>query len=356
MPPVKNVIFSSTRQWNPGDEFIQFGCQNLISNLINFNSILFNRNPQIRGLHDTNHPFLNANHSHKFNTSVINAFIGKYIKLNFWDNSFKNNGEYSTDFCVISGSPEWSGRRLEPLFKYIEKNKIPTFFLGLGGNKNLNQNTLSTLDWNTLKNAKFISTRDSTSQKALSVLNSKQLPCPALFATNSTKSITKLKKIGLVYATNKSTENNRVSKQTENHLKYLYSNLMQHYECEFVCHYVDELESIEKDFQNATYHYHYDAAQYEQIFKQFDCIISPRIHGCGIASSLGIPNIHIAHSDRSETTKGFKSFLHAVDTDFNLIKEQIEEIKLNIHDLNSSIISHKKNTLYQYLDLIKNEI
>ena len=73
------------------------------------------------------------------------------------------------------------------------------------------------------------------------------------------------------------------------------------------------------------------------------------------ASSLGIPNIHIAHSDRSETTKGFKKLLHAVDTDFNLIKEQIEEIKLNIHDLNSSIISHK-NTLYQYLDLIKNEI
>ena len=83
---------------------------------------------------------------------------------------------------------------------------------------------------------------------------------------------------------------------------------MQHYECELICHYVDELESIEKDFQNATYHYHYDAAQYEQIFKQYDCIISPRIHGCGIASSLGIPSIHIAHSDRSETTKEFKSF------------------------------------------------
>ena len=81
--PFENVVFSSTRQWNPGDEFIQFGCQNLMSNLINFNSILFNRNPQIRGSYDTNHPFLNANHSHKFNTSFINSLIGKYIKLNF---------------------------------------------------------------------------------------------------------------------------------------------------------------------------------------------------------------------------------------------------------------------------------
>ena len=179
---------------------------------------------------------------------------------------------------------------------------------------------------------------------------------PSTIRNKLNKKHKNIKKIGLVYATNKSTENNRVTQQTENYLKYLYSNLMQHYECELICHYVDELESIEKDFQNATYHYHYDAAQYEQIFKQYDCIISPRIHGCGIASSLGIPSIHIAHSDRSETTKEFKSFLHGVDTDFNLIRQQIEEIKLNMHDLNSSLISHKKNTLNKYLDLIKNEI
>ena len=168
MTPLKNVVFSSTRQWNPGDEFIQFGCQNLMSNLINFNSILFNRNPQIRGSYDTNHPFLNANHSHKFNTSFINSLIGKYIKLNFWDNSFKNNGRYGIDYCVISGSPEWSGSRLKPLFKFIEKNKIPTFFLGLGGNKNLDESSLSRLDWRTLKSARFISTRDSSAQQTLS--------------------------------------------------------------------------------------------------------------------------------------------------------------------------------------------
>ena len=44
-----NIVFSTTRQWNPGDEFILLGCINLLKKQLGeFNPIIFNRNPQIR--------------------------------------------------------------------------------------------------------------------------------------------------------------------------------------------------------------------------------------------------------------------------------------------------------------------
>ena len=46
---MKNIIYSATRQWNPGDEFILMGVESLIQEVFgSHNSILYNRNPQIR--------------------------------------------------------------------------------------------------------------------------------------------------------------------------------------------------------------------------------------------------------------------------------------------------------------------
>ncbi len=46
----KNVLISTTRQWNPGDEFIMLGCLNILKEIYgdNINPIIFNRNPDIR--------------------------------------------------------------------------------------------------------------------------------------------------------------------------------------------------------------------------------------------------------------------------------------------------------------------
>lgn len=47
----KNILVSTTRQWNPGDEFILLGSLNIMKNILgkdNINTIIFNRNPDIR--------------------------------------------------------------------------------------------------------------------------------------------------------------------------------------------------------------------------------------------------------------------------------------------------------------------
>ena len=44
-----NILFSSTRQWNPGDEFIFFGVRNLIEDFFQkkINWVLYDRNPDL---------------------------------------------------------------------------------------------------------------------------------------------------------------------------------------------------------------------------------------------------------------------------------------------------------------------
>src|SRR3954462_11648347 len=103
-----NVLFSATRQWNPGDEFILFGSVNALRSAgLDVNPILFNRNPQIRRMR----PLF------RWMRQLDDAMFGGRA-LPFLDNSFKNTTDASiVDLVVFAGSPEWRGRRLAPLYR-----------------------------------------------------------------------------------------------------------------------------------------------------------------------------------------------------------------------------------------------
>ena len=126
-----NIVFSTTRQWNPGDEFILLGTINLlqeyfeqqkdkgIKNNFYFNPIIYNRNPQIRRARKRD--FI----------KMIDNFLGKDFIEKFRDNSVKDRKPMDyTDLVVFAGSPDWIGRRLKKLYTEILNNKIPTIFLG----------------------------------------------------------------------------------------------------------------------------------------------------------------------------------------------------------------------------------
>ncbi|MBA1433147.1 MAG: hypothetical protein FAF04_06050 [Epsilonproteobacteria bacterium] len=120
-----NIVFSTTRQWNPGDEFILLGCINLLHEIIDeFNPIIFNRNPQIR-------------RSRKRDIiKLIDNLVGKDFIEKFLDNSVKERPHMDyADMVVFAGSPEWRGRRLTKLYQEINTYDIPTIFLGLGFRK-----------------------------------------------------------------------------------------------------------------------------------------------------------------------------------------------------------------------------
>jgi len=84
-----NVLFSSSRQWNPGDELFLMGLLNVMRSAgLSFNPVLYNRHPVLmrrRGWNGLDEVF---------------------------DNSYMSGTSDALDYLVLAGSPEWTGRNL----------------------------------------------------------------------------------------------------------------------------------------------------------------------------------------------------------------------------------------------------
>ena len=106
---------------------------------------------------------------------------------------------------------------------------------------------------------------------------------------------------------------------------------------------------------NIPVYYAYDAKDYEEIYRQADLVISHRVHGCGISSSLGIPSICISHDERGETARGFLSEFITHNTPIEKVCQIIEATSSNICKKNQEIINHKKDTFNSYLSFLKDE-
>jgi len=349
-----NILFSTTRQWNPGDEFILMGTINLLKEVIGeFNPIIYNRNPEIR----QNKSYLNPFRKSKYSNIIFKGknFLESFFRIGFWDNSFKD--EMNLDFIdmvIFAGSPEWMGERLLPLYKKLLKYNKPIIYLGIGSGRKQDFKSIKTPYLDVLKKAKLIIVRDYLTYEFLKPLKPYYLPCPAFFSSNEKKEIKKVKKVGLVFATYKAVVNNKVSKDTYNYILNLYEKLINKFECEIVCHYIDELPEAVKIFKDMKIHYSYDAKDYLDIYKKFDLVIGPRVHGIGISASMGIPGILIAHDLRGNTGKGFLAEIVKVGDDISGVLNKVENIVESIEEHNKNIISHKKKSKLMYLELLKN--
>lgn len=349
---MKNILFNTTRQWNCGDEFILFGVKNILNNLItNYNSIIYNRHPDIRPTRQ-GIKIIQTRKEHPKLEAIFN--------LGFRDNSVKYYTDCSfIDLAVFAGTPECFGRRNINFYKHIDKNNIPTIYLGVGcyPEKNDLQNKI-------LKNALFVSVRDKKflNHPLYQQINAKYLPCPALLSASREKQIKEVKNIALVLGVplKYCVQHNCISQATFDFICKLYKKLIQDfsdkYKFSIVCHYIDEMPLAHKlfDREKTEIFYSYDAKEYESIYSKFDFVISSRVHGCGMASSLGIPNINISHDFRSTTCDGFLSdYLH-LDTDIASAIKLIEKNIANAPQKSAEIIKHKAETLRQYVKYLSN--
>lgn len=346
---MKNVIYSTTRQWNPGDEFILFGTQYLIEKTIGrHNAIIFNRHPQIR--RDRKIDIVKS----------IDDALGKDKIEKFFDNSVKERPDLDyADLVVFAGSPEWRGRRLKKLYKSIKEHNLPSVFMGIGtsgsftySNDNFTKDEMYALD-----NAKLIICRDKLCAEGLSRLNLHQLPCPALFSSATYRQVERVKKIGIIYGSNKAVPNNRVSDNAYNFMvrsyKAIIDKFSSDYEIEFVAHYIDELSHFRTEFLKQTLRYSYDAKDYRDIFSEYDLIISHRVHGIGMCASMGTPGIMIDHTPRSDTVRGFLGEMVKTDISTQGFMAVIEKSISNISSKSLEIIEHRKETEKKYLAILK---
>jgi len=347
----KNILFSTTRQWNPGDEFILMGVLNVLRSMnVDFNPVIFNRNPEIQ-----------RGSSIVLSLSVDSIKLRvKRLKPGYYDNSFKKNlmQDKFIDIVIFAGTPEWASPRLKILYEYIAKHAIPVVYLGVGLGHAFDLKTLPLSYESVYKTAKLFTTRDEKLKDLLADQKVQYIPCPALLSAPSTheKKITKVEKVALIYGDYKSAKNNRVDEETYRYMINLYSTLLERYkdqfDFEFVCHYVDELPSIKKDFDKYSYHYSYDARDYIDIYNKFDLVIGQRVHGIGIAASMGIPGISIGHDMRRDACKGFCADIVDVATPISDFFELFDLKVRNVVFLNKSILDHKHQVFERYVTLL----
>lgn len=358
---MKNILYCTTRQWNPGDEFILFGIRNIIEKIYKkTNPVIYNRNPDIRPMNGYTTALRNIKLPGNFTDNKKLLEQDAYLRIGFHDNSIKFDSELSyADLAIFAGTPEWISPRCVNFFDHILKNHLPTMIIGVGHLEDIDE-TIKDI----LKNTLIATVRD---KKLLEHPIAKEydfiyLPCPALLSAglDTHKYIYSVKQIGLCFGL---TYQDTVIYGTINEETFQYTiNLYQHLiksikgvKFSIICHYIDEISIAYQTFgQNADILYSYDAKDYINIYSNFDFIISTRVHGCGISSSLGIPNINISHDQRAGTCDGFLSDRINNKTTFEDVSAKIFLASNDIENQNKNLIHHKINVFNSYIKLIEN--
>lgn len=349
-----NVLFSTTRQWNPGDEFILHGLLRLFREIrSDFNPIIFNRSPEIK------HP-----EGREFNFQLkLSSFRVKFLRSGFYDNSFKKElyNDRFIDLIVFAGTPEWASARMKVLYEYIIKYSIPTLYLGIGvGSNDFNLKSLPEYYLQVLRQSSLITTRDTKAQALLENIGAKYLPCPAFLSApvEMEQKRNTVKKVGLVYMVDTGVRSNTVSSSVYNFLIDFYGTLLKDYkqsfQFEFIVHYINELPQFKKDFPLETCHYSYDSREYGEIYKKFDLIVGPRVHAIALAASLGIPGINIQHDARGQTCEGFGAEILQVSSG---VSSAVDVFDHKVKDgdfgaLSQRILKKKNQVFHEYITLL----
>ena len=272
-----NILVSSTRQWNPGDEFIFFGVQNLLKEALKghwINWILYDRNPDL----------------------FLDGFSNPLQKNRVWGNSFHNRDPKCLDLAVVAGTPEWMGLPLKGFYRAVIDGNLPLVVLGVGYIDT--PITFTEEELYCFKNRlKVITARDEYASRALHEIGipHEVLPCPALFASTNETIPREIGKIGFIIQTNK-TVNQSVPEELSQACVHTVKRLRNEgFTVDVICHYIDEFVDFSRSL--APVKYSYDARDYIDILNKYDLIISTRLHGAILGNSLGKPAMMLNSDD-----------------------------------------------------------
>lgn len=355
-----NIIFSTTRQWNPGDEFILKGIRNILLSLgMKHNAVIFNRNPDVRSCYQDRQFLKNSKLPFDFNGHPDLIDVEANFKFGFFDNSVKPNSDCSyADLVVFAGTPEWCNGKLFDLYETILRYNLPVLIVGVGGGCDLYRENYREV----ISGAKLLTVRDRQTLDAARAQGfaAHLLPCPALLSAplSSERVLHKAERIGLVYQATRdeSVIWNGFDRSAYDYMMSAYRALLAKngmaYEFEIVCHYVDELPLAKRDFPQLRMHYSYDSEDYFSIYSRFDLVIGSRVHGIGVSASLGIPGIALIHDSRGGTCEGFLAKAVPIGEDIDKFIASFDQLVLELSTRNQSLIDHKAKVFQKYRELV----
>jgi len=336
------ILYVTTRQWNPGDEFIMRGARRILTSLGVTEDVasIYNKSPQTTSLFESwnfwKRPYM---------TSLLSS-VDFALNITHYDNSFKRNSDINFyDMVVFAGSPAWYGGRLAPLYAKLRDFRGKILFLGIGTpNKPLN---LKAREREILSRATVFCRNEGLATALTGMgITANYLPCPALLSAPTERApLTEVRRIGLGFNTTYSHRYHRMSQEKFDLQQRLFTSLLEKYDCKIIAHYVDELEEAGRLFGRDNVRFAFDAVDYPALYSQFDFVISSRVHGCGVASSVGVPNAAITHDARGDTVNGFLSDRVG---DAGALQASLARSLPDMQAWQARIIAHKGQTLAAY--------
>jgi polysaccharide pyruvyl transferase WcaK-like protein len=282
---MKTILFSTTKNWNVGDEIILAGIKNLLRKLdLEFTSVIWNR-----------HPSINPD-----NMGLDNSFDVKRHKLE------------AIDYIIIAGSPEWASLRNRPMFAKIVRTSKKVAFVGIGcssppflfdGNRILMEvmkkhtELIITRDENTFLSIRNTFERSNSATKVN--IDCPKLflrPCPALFASATVKNVRTINTIGIIFQTTR-TSPHSISRALFKSAMKLYRIICKEFRVKLICHYIDDFIDAVKFFPKAELLYSPELNDYYDFYRNVDLTIGTRLHGAIFALSNGTPAILLSDKD-----------------------------------------------------------
>ncbi len=289
-----NILASTSRQWNCGDEFILFGIQRLIESVCPSNWLIYDRNPDL----------LAAGGAKRTNAWIAGSLRG-------------------INLVIVAGSPEWSGMNLAPLCRAANEQEVPIVYLGIG---NCGWAAVVTDDdRRSLARARLTTCRDQMAFDQLQAmgLTSSLLPCPAIFAAAHAP-LDPAGPTGFCFQLGR-TRNQSVKSELMIKAVAMIEDALDHGEnVRVIAHYRDEyLFAVERGW---PVRYSYDARDYAAFYAGCSHVVSTRLHGAILSYGMGIPTTLINRDARcaasAEQFPGMRvtSVADALSVDYSWIR------------------------------------
>lgn len=346
-----NILYVTTRQWNPGDEFIMGGVRAALRGAGWRPRVeaIYNKSPQVATKWGRFNPF-------RIRAANLSAgYADSFVHTAHFDNSFGPHNDINFfDAVVFCGSPGWFGGRLHGLYEKLGNFRGQVLFLGIGASNRAVK--LSKTEVDVLRSASVVTVRDEYLHGELTNrygVECEWITCPAFLAAPSSVEPDPTSRIGLVYTAAHTNRGHRVSDEHEALQNAIFHRVIEtHPDAEVICNYYDEVDAAAQLFGRERVRHAFDALDYPDLMGEYRYVVSSRVHGCGISSSVGVPNLLLGHDRRAATVAGFGSL---VTTDVEAVLDAIARFAdpIALAEESARLLEMKAGLMAAYVERVK---
>jgi hypothetical protein len=335
-------LVSSSRQWNPGDEFILRGVRYLLEAQLgpNINWVLWNRNPDL----------------------FVNRWQDSRLRPDFLTNSAVEPTLDVMDAVVLAGTPEWFGPSVERVYRELLRHPdVPFLALGIGGCGPGFYFAAHEREVFNRENSLIICRNPVLAQEINEQLGSEKaivLPCPAFLSApgfNERSSSDFEAALPTILVQGDTVENQSTSPAYVAWLKNRFftpQNSDNQYR--FVAHYIDEFLLFSRLNPNKQIFYSYEPLDYLNFFAtSARNLVASRLHGAIAALSCGTPAVlaEVESNRLSDAAKPFGNLLPSLEFEAALDWSTHADTR-QLAESSSKIMQLKQKTWNEYQKLL----